>query len=206
VVLVSSKSEFYAILFLPLLALLVGAAVAELGHSPQAFGFAPAGLLEGAAPGQRVVAAALAVVLAVAAMGFEDNFRDVIEAESSSRDRDYAALTTQLQGYVPPGSRVVAPPVFWIGLAEPPYYLDYVDFYVWERLRRERSVSWPEFLRDVDPDYVILDSKAKSDVTNRARNFMEDNAELVAQVTRKPYGDVQVWKMRDATPSAGARR
>ena len=206
VVLVSSKSEFYAILFLPLLALLVGAAVAELGHSPQAFGFAPAGLLEGAAPGQRVVAAALAVVLAVAAMGFEDNFRDVIEAESSSRDRDYAALTTQLQGYVPPGSRVVAPPVFWIGLAEPPYYVDYVDFYVWERLRRERSVSWPEFLRDVDPDYVILDSKAKSDVTNRARNFMEDNAELVAQVTRKPYGDVQVWKMRDATPSAGARR
>jgi len=25
---------------------------------------------------------------------------------------------------------------------------------------------------------------------------MEANADLVAQITRKPYGDVQVWKMR----------
>ena len=181
VVLVSSKTEFYMILFFPTLVLLLAAAVSVVGSH---------------LGGSRLLAAALLVVLAVAGMGFEDNFRDVIEAASDARQRDYAALSTQLQAEIPPGSKVVAPPVYWIGLARPPYYLDYVDFSVWERVRRERNVSWPQFVDEIEPDYVILDSKARSDVANRARGFMEANADLVAQITRKPYGDVQVWKMR----------
>lgn len=190
VVLVSSKTEFYMILFFPMLVLLVAAAIAQVGAN---------------LGGSRLLASALLVVLTVSAMGFEDNFRDVVEVAADAGERDYAALTAQLQARIPPGSRVVAPPTYWIGLAHPPYYLEYVDFYIWERIRRERNVSWPEFLRDVDPDYVILDSKARSDVTNRARNFMEGNADLVAQITRKPYGDVQVWKMRGGAPPPESR-
>ena len=183
VLLVSSKTEFYLILFFPLLVLLLAAAVGEVGSN---------------LVGARLPAVALLVVLAVSAMGFEDNFRDVIEAASNFRERDYGVLSAQLQGEIPAGSRVVAPPTYWIGLARPPYYLEYVDFYVWERVRRERNVTWPQFLRDVEPEYVILDVKAKYDVTRSTPRFMEDNAELVAQIRHVNYGRVEVWKMRGA--------
>jgi 4-amino-4-deoxy-L-arabinose transferase-like glycosyltransferase len=183
VFLVSSKSEFYMILFFPLLVLLLAAAVADVGAN---------------LGGSRLVAVALLVILAVAGMGFEDNFRDVVEAASDFQDRDYAALSAQLQTAIPPGSRVVAPPIYWIGLAQPPYYLDYVDFYVWERIRRERNMTWPEFLRDIDPDYVVLDAKAKYEAGRNTPRFMEDNASLVAQIRHVNYGRIEVWKMRAA--------
>jgi hypothetical protein len=135
-------------------------------------------------------------VLAVTGMGFEDNFRDVIEAVSDFRERDYSVLSAQLQAEIPPGSKVVAPPTYWIGLARPPYYLDYVDFYVWERIRRERNVSWPQFLAEINPDYVILDVNAKYDVTRSTPRFMDDNAALVAQIRHVKYGRVEVWKLQ----------
>lgn len=192
-VLVSSKTEFYLILFFPMLVLLAAAAIAQVGST---------------LGGSRLVASGLLVVLAVSAMGFEDNSEDVVEAASDVRDHDYGALSAQLQERIPPGSKVVAPPTYWIGLADPPYYVDFVDFSVWERVRRERNVSWPDFLRDIDPEYVILDSKARSDVTNRAGRFMEANADLVGQIKDwKPYGDIQVWRMRgDARPTGGGPR
>jgi hypothetical protein len=130
-------------------------------------------------------------------MGFEDNFGDMSEAASNFAERDYGALSRQLREQVPPGSRVVAPPIFWIGLSTPPpYYLDYVDFFVWERLRRERNVSWPQFLRDINPDYVILDSKTKYEASRSDERFLEQNADLVAQFRHVNYTRVEVWKMR----------
>lgn len=184
VVLVSSKTEFYMILFFPMLILLVAAALADVGER---------------LGGARLLAAALLVPMAVAVMGFEDNFRDVMQAASDFRERDYGALTSQIQAEIPAGSRVVAPPIYWIGLAQPPYYLDYVDFYVWERIRRERNVSWPEFLAEVNPEYVILDSKAKSDIARSTPRFMEENADLVAAYRHVNYTRVEVWKMRGAS-------
>jgi 4-amino-4-deoxy-L-arabinose transferase-like glycosyltransferase len=186
VVLVSNKTEFYMILFFPALILLLAAAIAALGP-PVGPGLAP-----------RIVAAGLLVALAVGAMGFEDNFRDIVEAASNFQDRDYSALTEELQASIPAGARVVAPPIYWIGLSRPPYYLDYVDIYVWERIRRERSISWPEFLRDIGPEYVILDSKAKYEVTRSTPRYMEENADLLAQIRHVNYGRVEVWKMRGA--------
>lgn len=188
VVLVSSKSEYYMILFFPMLVLLVAAAIADIGSN---------------LGGSRIVAAALLVLLAVSALGFEDNFRDIVEAASDFRERDYGVLSARLQAEIPPGSKVIAPPIYWIGLARPPYYLDYVDFYVWERIRREQNVSWPEFLRDVDPDYVILDAKAKYEVTRRSPRFMDDNADLVAQIRHVRYDRIEVWKMRGARAALG---
>ena len=198
VVLVSSKTEYYTILFFPMLVLLLATAVAELGSNLAT----PLGVTGTS----RLLAAALVVILAVSALGFEDNFRDIVESASDFRERDYGALTQQLQAQIPPGSVVVAPPVYWIGLARPPYYLDYVDFYVWERIRRERNVSWPEFLRQIDPDYVILDAKAKYDVTRSAPRFMEDNADLVAQFRHVHYTRVEVWKMRGTGTARAAVR
>ena len=151
-VLVSSKTEFYMILFFPALILLVAAAIADVGERLQ---------------GQRFLASAFVVLMAIGVMGFEDNFRDVIQAASDFQERDYSVLASEIQATIPAGSRVVAPPVFWIGLSRPPYYLDYVDFYVWERVRRERNVSWDQFLTEINPQYVILDSKAKSDVAHQ---------------------------------------
>ncbi|MDP8922331.1 MAG: glycosyltransferase family 39 protein, partial [Chloroflexota bacterium] len=180
-VLVSSKTEFYLILFFPLLVLLLAGATGEILSRLD---------------GSRVVLAALIVLLAVAAMGFEDNFGDMSEAASTFAGRDYDALSRELREQIPAGSRVVAPPIFWIGLATPPYYLDYVDFFVWERVRRERDVSWPEFLRDIDPDYVILDSKTKYEASRSDDRYLEQNADLVAQFRHVNYTRVEVWKMR----------
>jgi hypothetical protein len=184
VVLVSSKTEYYMILFFPSLVLMVAAAIADVGERLR---------------GARLLASALLVLMAVGVMGFEDNFRDVIQAASDFQERDYGVLTGEIQAAIPAGSRVVAPPIFWIGLSRPPYYLDFVDFYVWERIRRERSVSWAQFLAEVDPEYVVLDSKAKSDVVRANPRFMEDNADLVASVRHVSYTRVEVWKMREAT-------
>jgi 4-amino-4-deoxy-L-arabinose transferase-like glycosyltransferase len=179
--LVSSKTEFYMILFFPILVLLLAGATGEILSRLE---------------GSRVVLAALIVLLAVAAMGFEDNFGDMSEASTNFAERDYGALTRQIREQVPPGSRVVAPPVFWIGLATPPYYLDYIDFFVWERLRRERNTSWPDFLRDVKPDYVILDSKTKHEASLSDGRFLDQNADLVGQFRHVHYTRVEVWKMR----------
>jgi 4-amino-4-deoxy-L-arabinose transferase-like glycosyltransferase len=183
VVLVSSKSEFYMILFFPALILLVAAAIADVGERLQ---------------GQRFLASVLVVLLAIGVMGFEDNFRDVIQAASDFQERDYSVLAAELQGAIPAGSRVVAPPVFWIGLSRSPYYLDYVDFYVWERVRRERNVTWGQFLTEMKPQYVILDSKAKSDVVRTNTRFLEENADMVASFRHVNYTRVEVWKMRGA--------
>ena len=184
VVLVSSKTEFYMILFFPMLTLLVAAAVADVGAHLNA---------------NHALAAALVVVMAIGVMGFEDNFRDMIEASTDLNERDYGVLTSQIQAVIPAGSRVVGPPVFWIGLSQSPYYLDYVDFFVWDRIRRERNVTWAQFLATVNPDYVILDSKTKSEVLASMPRFMDDNAELVASWRHVNYTRVEVWKMRGTT-------
>ena len=204
VVLVSSKTEYYTILFFPMLVLLLASAIADLGSS-LATPLGPTVTPLGTTGTPRLLAAALVAILAVAALGFEDNFRDIVEAASDFRERDYGALTQQLQAQIPPGSKVVAPPVYWIGLARPPYYLEYVDFYVWERVRRERNVSWPEFLSRIDPEYVVLDVKAKYEVTRSTPRFMEDNADLVAQIRHVNYGRVEVWKMHGTRAVRGAR-
>jgi 4-amino-4-deoxy-L-arabinose transferase-like glycosyltransferase len=182
-VLVSSKTEFYMILFFPSLLLLVAAAVADVGERLQ---------------GGRLLASILVVLLAIGVMGFEDNFRDILQAASDFQERDYSVLSNEIQAVIPAGSRVVAPPIFWIGLSRPPYYLDYADFYVWERVRRERSVNWAEFLTEIRPQYVVLDSKAKSDVVRTNTHFLEDNADMVASFRHVNYTRIEVWKMREA--------
>ncbi|MCC6179052.1 MAG: glycosyltransferase family 39 protein [Chloroflexi bacterium] len=184
VVLVSSKTEFYMILFFPILLLLLASGVGEISARLS---------------GQRLLASALLACLAIGVMGFEDNFRDISEAASDANERDYGVLTRNIQQHIPAGARVVAPPIYWVGLSQPPYYLDYVDFYVWERVRRERNLSWPEFLADMHPDYVILDSKAKSEVARSAPRFLDDHAELVASFRHVNYTRVEVWKMRGAS-------
>jgi hypothetical protein len=184
VVLVSSKSEFYMILFFPLLLLLVAAAIADVGERLQ---------------GARFLASVLVVLMAIGVMGFEDNFRDVVQAASDFQERDYSVLSNEIQAVVPAGSRVVAPPLLWIGLSRQPYYLDFVDFYVWERVRRERNVSWAQFLNEIGPQYVILDSKAKSDVIRTNARAMEEQADLIASFRHVNYTRVEVWKMRGAS-------
>jgi hypothetical protein len=184
-VLVSSKAEFYLILFFPLLALMLGGAIGEMLARLD---------------GSRVVASALVVVLALAATGFDDNFSEMTEAAANFRDRDYGVLSRQLREQIPAGSRVVAPPIFWPGLATPPHHVEYVDFFVWERLRREQNVSWPDFLRRVGPDFVVLDSKTKYEASRSDERFLEQHADLVAQYRHVAYTRVEVWKMRPVAP------
>ena len=57
-------------------------------------------------------------------------------------------------------------------------------------------MSWAQFLADVNPDYVILDSKTKSEVQASMPRFMDDNADLVASWRHVNYTRVEVWKMR----------
>ena len=94
---------------------------------------------------------------------------------------------------------MVGPPLFWIGLNRPPYYLDYVDFYVWERIRRERSVAWPQFIDEIRP--AVRPAGLEGEVgrgRTTAPRFLESNAELVASFRHVNYTRVEVWKMRGA--------
>lgn len=177
-VLVSSKTEYYMILFYPFLLLLLGRELAEIGA-----------LLRS----RRLLAGMLLAVLIVAPMGFEDNLGDMTMTTEEIKDRDYFSLIREIRQTVPPGASVLAPPVYWPGLPDYPY----VDYYVWERLRAERNVSFAEFAREVRPDYVLLDVKARFEVFRNSPRFMDEYAQLVTTIRHVGYGRVEVWKRRD---------
>ena len=172
------------ILFFPVLILMVAAAISDVGDRLQ---------------GARLLASALLVLMAVGVMGFEDNFRDVIQAASDFEERDYAALTAQIQASIPAGSKVVGPPLFWIGLNRAA---------VLPGLRRllrlgadpARAQRHLAAVRRRDPPGVRRSSTRRRSRTwsTTSPRYLESNAELVASFRHVNYTRVEVWKMREA--------
>jgi hypothetical protein len=176
-ILVSSKTEYYMILFYPLLLLLVGRELASIPW-PRAW-IGPVGAL-------------VILWLLVSPMGFDDNVQDILDAEVDFQDRDYAALIDEIRYDIPTGASIMGPPVYWPGLWDHPF----TDVFVWERVRTERSTSFAEFARGISPDYVVLDVKARYEVFRDSPRFMNEYAQLVTTIRHVGYGRVEIWKKR----------
>ena len=58
-----------------------------------------------------------------------------------------------------PGARILAPPVYWIGLKDHPY----ADIFVFERVERQYGMTAAQFLDEIKPDLVITDAKIATD-------------------------------------------
>jgi hypothetical protein len=102
-------------------------------------------------------------------------------------------LTARLDALAGPGARVLAPPVYWIGLKDHPY----VDIFVYERLERQYGMSPAQFLEETRPDFVITDAKiATTDpIEKRLYNELDARAAREFIVRHKNFGDVAVYRL-----------
>ena len=176
VAIVKEKSEFYVVLFYPWLCLLLAAAVAE-------------GLDRA-----RRLRAPLAVATAVAALsvfGVPDNLEDLETAASNFPERGYYALIDEIRPLVPTGASVLGPPLFWIGLSDHPY----TDYYVWERLRAQRREPFSSFAARLRPEIIVLDAKARHQVSINSPGYLESNAVLLKTIKHVGFDRVEVWKL-----------
>lgn len=176
VTIVSSKSEFYLILFQPWLLLLAAGGCAAL---------------VAAIPLLRGPLLVLVVALAPLLVGYPDNYEDMATAASNFAERGYPALIAEIREVVPPGASIIGPPLYWIGLSDHPY----TDYYVWERLRAERRERFSEYVARRRPDLAILDAKSRHQVAINSPDFLERNAVLLKTVKHVGFDRVEIWKL-----------
>jgi hypothetical protein len=138
------------------------------------------------------VGGAVLMAMAVVPMGFDDNLGDIQESQVDFQDRDYFALIDEIRHEIPDGASILAPPVYWPGLWDYPF----TDVFVWERVRAERNLSFAEFARGINPDFVVLDVKARYEVFRNSPRFMDEYAQLVTSIRHVGYGRVEIWKRR----------
>ena len=148
VVAVSTKSKYYMLLTYPLYLLLLArvlerAATWIADRRPRrARRPAPArgtgarrGGPDGASSGR---ARSLAVM--VWPLKFDERAWDnYIQARRYREGQEYLQLTSRLDEIAGPGARILAPPVYWIGLHDHPY----ADIYVYERVERQYGMTPP---------------------------------------------------------------
>ena len=176
VTIVSSKSEFYVVLFYPWLTLLLaGAAVRAIGLAPQL----------------RVPLGVLAVAAVPFVFGLQDNYEDIATAAGNFGERGYYALIDEIRPVIPAGASILGPPLFWIGLSDHPY----TDYYVWERLRAERRERFSDYVARLKPDLVVLDVKSRHQVAINSPGFLESNGVLLKTVKHVGFDRVEVWKL-----------
>lgn len=120
-----------------------------------------------------------------------DNY---IQARRYRAGQEYTQLTTQLNELAGPGARILAPPVYWVGLSNHPY----IDIFVFERLERQYGMSAAQFLDEVRPDFVITDAKIATDrrIERLLYNELDSRAQYELIVRHKNYGDVAIYRLR----------
>lgn len=192
IVAVSTKSRYYMLLTYPLYMLLLARVLEQTaGWVAQRLPAAP--------EWRPVIGGGLLAVLTVAVviwpMKLEERAWDnYIQARRYRAGQEYTQLTTQLGQLAGPGARILAPPVYWIGLSDHPY----TDIYVFERLHRQFGLTAAQFLDEVRPDFVITDAKIATD--RRVERLLYDELdrrstyELI--VRHKNYGDVAIYRLR----------
>jgi hypothetical protein len=109
--------------------------------------------------------------------------------------QDYLALTARLDALAGPGAKILAPPVYWIGLEDHPF----VDIFVYERLYKQYGMSPAQFLDEVRPDFVIADAKIATDkqIERMLYRELDQRAPYEVIVRHKNFGDVAVYRLRD---------
>ena len=213
VVAVSTKSKYYMLLTYPLYLLLLARVLERIAawvasKTPHPLpaarrkyrlrrhplpragegGWGVRGVLRGT-----ILAAIVAAVL-VWPFKLEDRAWDnFIRARRYREGQDYLELTSRLKELAGPGARIMAPPVYWIGLHDHPYS----DIFVYERVERQYGMSPAQFLDETRPDFVITDAKIATDrrVERLLYNELDSRATYDLIVRHKNYGDVAVYRL-----------
>lgn len=198
VVAVSTKSKYYMLLTYPLYLLLlarvlerVAAWVASKTPHP------PTPLSRARERGQGVrgvILAVLVVVVMVWPLKLDERAWDnYIRARRYREGQDYLELTSRLKEIAGPDARILAPPVYWIGMHEHPYS----DIYVYERVERQYGMTPAQYLDEIRPDLVITDAKIATErrVERLLYNELDSRAKYDLIVRHKNYGDVAVYRL-----------
>ncbi len=221
VVAVSTKSKYYMLLTYPYYLLLLAATLSAVatwvaqrvaplivgarGATASIGATAPASTLSSAramhhAPTSAVQAGILAVFVAAIVVWplklDERAWDNYIQARRYREGQEYLQLTARLSELAGPGGRILAPPVYWIGLQDHPFS----DIYVYERVERQFGMTAAQYLDEVKPDLVITDAKIATDrrVERLLYNELDTRATYELVVRHKNYGDVAVYRLRRA--------
>lgn len=208
VVAVSTKSKYYMLLTYPLYMLLVARVLERLAAAASrwtedrgpgtGYGRPRFGLPSSVLGPRSVHAATLIALLALAAyfpLKVEDRaWENYIRARRYRAGQEYTQLTDRLQALAGPEARILAPPVYWVGLRDHPY----VDIYVFERLNKQLGMTPAQFLEETRPDFVITDAKIATDrrIERLLYNELDARAQRQLIVRHKNYGDVAVYQLR----------
>lgn len=215
VVAVSMKSKYYMLLTYPLYLLLAARVLeraatwvsARVWHGVVGAGQAPPAAqgagqvppLQPLAHRATLVSGAVLTLLVALAMLWplraEDRAWDnYIRARRYREGQEFTQLTDRLGELAGPGAKILAPPVYWIGLHDHPY----VDIYVYERLERQYGMSVAQFLDETRPDFVITDAKISTEkrIEKLLYTEIDARAERRLVVRHKNFGDVAVYHLR----------
>jgi 4-amino-4-deoxy-L-arabinose transferase-like glycosyltransferase len=193
---VSTKSKYYMLLTYPLYLLLL-ARMLERAAAWSANRLA--GSYHGAAPGAAgPISAAILGVLVLVVMIWplkldERAWDNYIRARRYREGQDYLELTSRLKELAGPGARILAPPVYWIGMHDHPY----ADIFVYERVERQYGMTPAQYLDEIRPDLVITDAKIATErrVERLLYNELDTRARYEVIVRHKSYGDVAVYRL-----------
>jgi 4-amino-4-deoxy-L-arabinose transferase-like glycosyltransferase len=119
-----------------------------------------------------------------------DNY---VHARRYREGQEYLQLTARLDQLAGPGARILAPPLYWIGLHDHPFS----DIYVYERVERQYGMSPAQYLDEIRPDFVITDAKIATErrVERLLYNELDRRATYELVVRHKNYGDVAVYRL-----------
>jgi hypothetical protein len=196
VVAVSTKSKYYMLLTYPLYLLLLARVLERLATwlTSLVADRLPAFVQGDVNAPSRAVLALLVFAVMVWPMKLDERaWENYIQARRYREGQEYLLLTSQLSDLAGPGARVLAPPVYWIGMHDHPY----VDIFVYERVERQYGMTPAEFLDEIRPDIVIADAKIATErrVERLLYNELDARARYELIVRHKNYGDVAVYRL-----------
>ena len=141
-----------------------------------------------------LILAALVVATIVWPLKLDERAWDnYIRARRYREGQEYLDLTARLSELAGPGARILAPPVYWIGLKDHPY----ADIYVYERVERQYGMSPAQYLDEIRPDLVITDAKIATErrVERLLYTDLDTRAKYEVIVRHKSYGVVAVYRL-----------
>ena len=198
VVAVSTKSKYYMLLTYPLYVLLLARVLERVAAwVAERVAARSSGAPASAAPAGPIAWSVLAVLVALVLVWplklDERAWDNYIQARRYREGQEYLQLTSRLAEIAGPGARILAPPVYWIGLHDHPY----ADIYVYERVERQYGMTPAQYLDEIRPDLVITDAKIATErrVERLLYNELDSRAAYELIVRHKNYGDVAVYRL-----------
>lgn len=189
VLIVGAKHDVYAILLYPFFMLIVAEAIVSLVRAGQ-----------GHQPSRVFPIALLALFLVNSSV-------HMAQSLFTGRNYDYYRITERLDDSIQPGSRVMAMPYWWLGLADHSFQssLNLTYYHFFQGLGMEQALS------RMEPDYLIVDDGFNSLLVNDGYyptgagfnayllpreefvQFMAKRATLVTEFEDPWHGDIAVY-------------